>query len=82
MLTWLKAFLWDETAFTGLMRSCCFGLGGAVATGMFDTMLPDLPDWVGIGLLMLGGMIRSSQPVPPVANMVPAVLKPKPKDGE
>jgi len=33
MLPWLKKFFTDETAFVGLIRASCIGLGTAAATG-------------------------------------------------
>ena len=58
MITWLKKFFTDETAFVGLVRACLLGLGGVAITGDISA----LPEWLGPVSLMAGGFIRSSKP--------------------
>ena len=59
MLAWLKRFLFDETAFVGLIRAACIGLGTAVASGMMS--VPE--EWRVFGVIAasLGGFIRAGE---------------------
>jgi len=61
MLTWLKRFFSDETAFVGYVRAALMGLGGAQVAGM----LPDtFPRWLGVVALVAGGFIRAGDKNP------------------
>lgn len=59
MWPWLKKFFTDETAFVGLARAACIGVGTAVATGQ----MPVPEDWKlgGIALAAFGGFIRAGE---------------------
>ena len=59
MVTWLKKFLFDETAFVGLIRALLQGVGAAQASGVLD--IQGLPKWVGVAALALGGFIRAGE---------------------
>lgn len=59
MIPWLKSFFTDETAFAGIIRALLLGAGTAQMSGEFDQFIA-LPDWVGIMLVMMAGMVRSS----------------------
>lgn len=60
----LRRLIWDETAFVGLFRAACLGLGTAVMSGQLDPASLGLPEgWsagVSIVLFALGGFARSS----------------------
>lgn len=64
MLPWLKRFFTDETAFIGLIRAACLGLGTAVATGQIDLTALHVPQSAGIALAALGGFIRAGEKNP------------------
>ena len=59
MLEFLKKFLFDETAFVGLVRAACLGMGSAVATDMVDVSALGIPKAVGVLLIGLGGFVRA-----------------------
>ena len=59
MVTWMKKFLFDETAFVGLNRAINQGVGAAQASGVLD--IQGLPKWVGVAALALGGFIRAGE---------------------
>ncbi len=61
MWPWFKSFLFNETAFVGLVRAVCIGLGTAIATGMLDLSTLDVPKGAGIALAALGGFIRAGE---------------------
>lgn len=63
MITLLKKFFFDETAFIGLARAILIGLGTAVSAGLMP--LEGLPPWAGVILAALGGFIRAGDPNPP-----------------
>lgn len=65
MIPWLKGFLFNETAFVGLVRAVVLGLGGAVSGGMIDVGELGIPKWSGVALLALGGFIRAGEKNPP-----------------
>ncbi len=60
MIKLLWSFLWDETAAIGLIRSACLGIGTAQMSGALDPIIGELPVWIGIALVSMGGFIRSS----------------------
>jgi hypothetical protein len=64
VITWLKAFLFDATAFTGLVRGLIQALGVIQAAGMLD--IDGVPRWAGAVAVFLGGFIRAGEKnVPP-----------------
>ena len=64
MWTWAKRFLFDETAFVGLARGVCLGLGSAVSTGILDVEALGVSKAVGVALMGLGGFIRAGEKNP------------------
>lgn len=62
MITWLKTFLFDQTAFTGLVRALLQGAGAAQAAGLLE--IEGLPKWVGIAAVALGGFLRAGDKNP------------------
>ena len=62
MLPWLKKFFTDETAFVGLIRASCIGLGTAAATG--NLPVPESWEIGGVILAGLGGFIRAGDKNP------------------
>jgi len=65
MLTWIKKFFTDETAFVGLARGTLLGIGGAVSSGMVDVSALGMPKWAGVAMLAAGGFIRAGEKNPP-----------------
>lgn len=68
MITWLKRFFLDETAFVGFVRACCIGVGTAVSSGLL-TLPPSLVSGetlkaTGVVLAGLGGFIRAGEKNP------------------
>ena len=62
MIPWLKQFLFDQTAFTGLVRALFTVLGLLTATGKLPAEVAGLvPDWVGLVLVGLGSFIRAGE---------------------
>jgi hypothetical protein len=59
MITWLKKFLFDETAFVGLFRGIALGAGTAISTGMIDVSALGVPKWTGVAMIALGGFVRA-----------------------
>lgn len=59
MLTFLRRFFTDETAFVGAVRACLLGLGGLVISQ--PEAMPMLPEWLGPIALMAGGFIRAGE---------------------
>lgn len=62
MITMLKKFFGDETAFVGYVRGALLGLGALVMTGNIE-MLAGYQKWGAI-LVALGGMIRAGDKNP------------------
>lgn len=62
MITMLKKFFSDETAFIGYIRGALLGLGALVMTGNIE-MLAGYSKY-GALLIALGGMIRAGEPNP------------------
>lgn len=57
MFKFLGRFLWDETAFTGLVRGVTLGAGGAITSGQ----VPMVADEWGVALMVLAGAIRAGE---------------------
>lgn len=63
MIQWLKEFFTDKTAFVGYMRALLLGAGAAQASGLLD--MPEIPKWVGVACMALGGFLRAGEPNAP-----------------
>jgi hypothetical protein len=64
----MKKFLFDETAFVGLMRAACIGVGGAVSSGLISVSFfgdTNQAKLAGVALAAFGGFIRAGEKNPP-----------------
>ena len=65
MIAWLKRFLFDETAFVGLVRAVFFGLGAISMSGQLPAEITAVvPGWAGAALIAIGGFIRAGEKNP------------------
>lgn len=61
MLALLKRLMWDESAFVGLARGLLLAAGTNMMMQDGTLRLPqNKGEWTALGLVMLGGYIRSS----------------------
>lgn len=69
MIPWLRGFLFNETAFVGLVRGAIQALGVTQAAGLLND---GFPPWVGIAAVFLGGFIRAGERNAPLNQSPPA----------
>ena len=62
MIQWVKKFLFDETAFIGLMRLVFLSAGGMIIA--YPEAMMELPKWLGVLCLGAGGFIRAGDKNP------------------
>lgn len=59
MISWMKKFLFDETAFVGAVRALVLMAGGGILT--YPDAFPLLPKWAGIACMGAAGFIRAGE---------------------
>lgn len=57
MVTWIKKFFSDDTAFVGYVRGAFLGIGALAATGQLP--IPEKYKSLGAIMIALGGMLRA-----------------------